>query len=401
MILLPDGPAINGSLWQFVERGLSPVGAPGQRREGLGEQQCRVWCLLGRKAGDNTQVRALAQALGRGFEEKWISARSWELLVHARARPTLAGINRSRSSALEPPWPDIVITAGRRNEPVARWIRQQSGARSRLVHVGRPWAPLENWDLIITTPQYFLPAAPNILHNRLPLHSPLNAAEVPSLELWRERFAALPRPWIAVLIGGDSGRFVLTREKGLRLGALANQLAQAAGGALLVSDSPRTPRAAWQGFTECLTMPNYLYRCAEGGDNPYRAILALADAFIVTGESMSMLAEAADTGRPLYIFDPGDGAAPWWRRAHNYRYKPLSYRFAMRFGPARMRRDVGRIQTALMEAGEASWLDAQSAAGAGAALGELSVGAQVATARDAQAELAKSAEAVRRLLEPR
>ena len=150
MILLPDGPAINGSLWQFVERGLSPVGAPGQRREGLGEQQCRVW----------------------------------ELLVHAGARPTLAGINRSRSSALEPPWPDIVITAGRRNEPVARWIRQQSGARSRLVHVGRPWAPLENWDLIITTPQYFLPAAPNILHNRLPLHSPLNAAEVPSLELW-------------------------------------------------------------------------------------------------------------------------------------------------------------------------------------------------------------------------
>ena len=376
----------------------------------MGEGQYRVWCLLGRKAGDNTQVCALAQAVGWGFEKKAITARPWELLVHAGAPPTLAGIDRAQSSRLEPPWPDIVISAGRRNEPVARWIRQQSGNRSRLVHLGRPWAPLDSWDLIVTTPQYFLPKAPNILHNNLPLHAPLHAplrtplrtpldaADEPSLEHWRERFAALPRPWVAVLVGGDSGRFVLTRAKGRRLGTLATQLAGAAGGALLVTDSPRTPDAAMQAFTGCVTVPSHVHRCAGSADNPYRAMLALADAFIVTGESMSMLAEAADTGRPLYIFDPGDGATPWWRLLHNYRYKPLSFRFAMRFGPARMRRDVGRIQTALIESGDASWLDSQSAAGAGAALAELPVGSQGASARQAQAELANSAEAVRRLL---
>ncbi len=128
----------------------------------MGEGSITVWCLLGKKAGDNTQVRALAEELGWGYEEKHIAARPWELLCHLGGGVTLAGIDRSRSSALAAPWPDIVLSAGRRNEPVARWIQRQSGGRTRLVHIGRPWAPLSAWDLVITTPQYFLPEQANI-----------------------------------------------------------------------------------------------------------------------------------------------------------------------------------------------------------------------------------------------
>jgi hypothetical protein len=98
-------------------------------------------------------------------------------------------------------------------------------------------------------------------------------------------------------------------------------------------------------------------------DNPYLAYLALADRLVVTGESMSMLAEAAATHRPLYIFDPGDAAdpggtapRPWWLQRHNFRYRPLTHRLAMRLGPARMRRDVGNIQRALVDSGRAVWL---------------------------------------------
>ena len=106
-----------------------------------------------------------------------------------------------------------------------------------------------------------------------------------------------------------------------------------------------------------LTAPNFCYRWGGGGDNPYRGLLALADAFVVTGESMSMLGEAAAMGRPLYIFDVGDGSLPWWRLAHSYRYKPLSHRLAMRLGPRRMRREIGNIQSELVDSGRASWLE--------------------------------------------
>jgi hypothetical protein len=365
-----------------------------------------VWCLLGRKAGDNTQVRALADELGFGYREKHILARPWELLTHVGHAATLAGIDSAASSPLAPPWPDLVISAGRRNEPVALWIRRQSAGRTRLVHIGRPWAPLSEWDLVVTTPQYFLPEQANILHNALPLHRMSRADLGSAAAALRPRLAGLPRPWIAVLVGGDSGRFVLTGVKGRRLAALANQLAVASGGSLLVSDSPRTPKLAGDAVQAGLGVPHFCYRWGDAGANPYRGLLALADAFVVTGESMSMLGEAAAMGRPLFIFDVGDGDTAWWRLAHNYRYKPLSHRFAMRFGPRRMRRDVGNIQAALVDSGQAMWLQAERIDEAARSLTgvaqEMAPEVSGATGPSvAERELQRAAAAVRRLVTAR
>jgi len=363
----------------------------------VGEETFTTWCLLGKKAGDNTQVRALAGELGWGYEEKHIVARHWELLAHIGSGITLAGIDRAQSSPLAAPWPDLVISAGRRNEPVARWVQRQSGGRTRLVHIGRPWAPLAAWDLVVTTPQYFLPEQANIVHNSLPLHR-VAAGDLRSAGAqWQAQWAHLPRPWVAVLVGGDSGRFVLTRDKARRLGACAGELAAAAGGSLLVTDSPRTPRAAGDALQAQLRGPHVCHRCGSGQDNPYRALLALADAFVVTGESMSMLGEAADTGRPLYIFDVGDGAAPWWLLPHSYRYKPLSHRIAMRIAPLRMRRDIGNIQQALVGSGRAQWLVPAAIPAAAQALRGTITRLPVATGPGAREELQRTAQAVRRL----
>lgn len=365
----------------------------------VAEGQISVWCLLGRKAGDNTQVLALADQLGWGYQEKRIVARPWELLTHLTLRVTLAGIDRAESSALAPPWPDLVLTAGRRNEPVARWVQRQSGGRTRLVHIGRPWAPLAAWDLIVTTPQYFLPHQSNVRHNTLPLHRmPGPELEAAGVEL-REQQAGLPRPWIAVLLGGDSGKFVFTADKGARLGRLCVKLARDSGGSLLLTDSPRTPRDAGDALEKELSVPHSYHRWGDTGPNPYRGLLHQADAFVVTGESMSMLAEAAAMGRPLYIFDMGDGDSPWWRLPHAWRYKPLSHRFAMRFGPGRMRRDVSRIQEALVADGRAQWLTPGQSGTALATPGDGSV--KAAPVNLAEEELRQTAEAVRRLVEPR
>jgi mitochondrial fission protein ELM1 len=319
------------------------------------QERPQVWVLTGQKAGDNAQVTALAEALGWPYEVKQFRYKPYELITNRLLSATLAGIDQTNSSRLTAPWPDLVITAGRRNEPVARWIKRQSPA-TRLVHIGRPWAPLDCFDLIVTTPQYFLPDRPNVLHNHLPLHGVSSLRLAQAAAHWQERFAQLPHPWIALLVGGDSGPFVFTRQKGRRLGRLANQLAQGCGGALLVSSSARTPVAAFAELQAQITVPAHIHEWRAGqADNPYLAYLALADQLVVTGESMSMLTEAAWTGKPLYIFNPGD-RGPWWRHGHNYRYKPLSHHFAMRFAPRRMHRDVGQIQQQLVQDGRAVWL---------------------------------------------
>ncbi len=322
-----------------------------------------VWCLLGRKAGDNAQVLALAEELGVEHEEKNIMAQPWELFTHLKLQVTLAGIDRANSSPLQAPWPRLIIAAGRRNEPVARWIKHQSGGATRLVHIGRPWAPLETYDLIVTTPQYFLPQRNNILHNRLPLHRLLPYELEPAAGSLLPALEGLPRPWIALLVGGNSGKFVFTVAKGKRLAQLASSLAGYNGGSLLLTDGPRTPKSTADALESSLQVPHCSFRWGRGTDNPYRGILALADAFVVTGDSMSMLSEARAMGKALYIFDMGDGSKSWWKLSHNYRYKPLSHRLGMGLGSERMRRDVGKIQQALIDSGDAVWLDESSAEG--------------------------------------
>ena len=111
-------------------------------------------------------------------------------------------------------------------------------------------------------------------------------------------------------------------------------------------------------------------------------------------------------GGTLFIFDLGDGDTDWWRLAHNYRYKPLSHRFAMRFGPQRMRRDVGRIQAALVDSGQAMWLQAEAIDEAARLLN--GVGEEMESSAPgaagppvAERELQRAAAAVRRLLAAR
>jgi mitochondrial fission protein ELM1 len=319
--------------------------------------------LAGRKAGDNTQLLALAEALGWPFEVKKIYNHKFELLANLLFGATLAGIDRERSDRLEPPWPDLVLTAGRRNEPVARWIRKQSSGKTRLVHVGRPWAPLECFDLIITTSQYNLPEQPGVLTVDLPLHAQTREALDQLRDEWVSRFSHLPEPRWVVLLGGDSGPFVFTVAKAQRLAAWLNARVGEAGGSVLVSNSARTPEVAYQAFLDTLEVPVYAYHWGSDEENPYQGYLAVADRFVVTGESMSMLAEAAAAQRPLYIFDLSDTPAdtsqgtgrPWWLIPHNFRYKPLTHRLAMRLAPKRMRRDISRIQSALVQSGVAAW----------------------------------------------
>ena len=79
--------------------------------EALGDDPL-IWVLKGPKAGDYAQMKTLVEALGAPALTKNLAFESWELLLHAVPRPTLAGLTRSSRTELTPPWPDLVITGG-------------------------------------------------------------------------------------------------------------------------------------------------------------------------------------------------------------------------------------------------------------------------------------------------
>lgn len=335
----------------------------------------RVWALFGHRTGDNAQVEALAQALAQALGWPWEAKRlAWRRRLvgwtplYGRMGPSLAPLTAEARAALAPPWPDLVLSVGWRSVPVARWIAAQSGAR--LVHIGRPRAPLVAFDLVLTTPQYGLPEAANVLRLAGPLTG-LSAERLASAaEAWRERLAPLPRPWTAVLVGGDAPPLRLTPAAAARLGAEADAYARTAGGALLVATGPRTSREATEALTDRITVPARRFLWGSGEENPYAAYLALADAFIVTADSISMVHEACLTGRPVHLFPlPRRGA--WGLRALGWLDRRLRhgagpggrlYRRLIRAGWLYPPRDPEAFHAALIAEGRAAWLGAPTPA---------------------------------------
>ncbi len=329
----------------------------------------RTWLLMGHRTGDNAQVLALGEALGWPFEIKRFVYVPYEKVVNLPVLSTLAGIVKESSSPLNPPWPDLVITAGRRNEPIARWIRKQSGGVTRLVHLGRPWAAIERWDLVVTTPQYRLPDHPNVLHNSTPLHRVTPARLAEEAARWEPQVRSLPRPRIAVLAGGPSGPYPFNAESGARLGRMASAHVGERGGSLLVTTSARTPVDTADALFAAISVPSYRYRWAPNRENPYYGLLGLADEIIVTADSISMMTEACATWKPVYLYDTGlghyamrEGAAPppetgrFWTRLDRPHLKAFVYRQTMRIGPRRLTRDIRIIQENLLASGRVAWL---------------------------------------------
>jgi uncharacterized protein len=265
----------------------------------------RVWVLLGRRSGDNAQLLRLAEALGWLFEAKRICYNWFDRCPNLLLGASKLSMDTRRSDPLAPPWPDLVIAASRRAAPLARWIKKQSGGRSRLVHLLHTQAPLHHFDLVVTTPQYRLPERSNVLHNLLPLNAAPPEVLQSSAAQWRARLQHLPRPWIAVFVGGNSLNYRLDTSTARQLGGFASCTARETGGSLLISSSPRTPPDAADALLAAVECPAFVYKWqpSNKNENAYPAYLALADRFIVTADSASMLAEACSTGRPVQLFD--------------------------------------------------------------------------------------------------
>lgn len=266
----------------------------------MGGDRPIIWVLEGQKVGDNTQGRELAARVGGHIE---IRSLRYNLLCKAPnfiLGESLVSLDRRASSALAAPWPDLVIGVGRRSVPVARWIRKQSGGRARLVQLGRPRARLDLFDLVITTPQYGLPAAPNVVELALPI-TPQPAVSDDE-DGWRSTLASLPEPKIAVLVGGPMTPLAMGPMEIAGLARNAVALAQELAGSLVIIGSPRTPAGLVENMAGMLSVPHRIFPWQAGGPNPYRAILRIARHFVVTSDSVSMLAEALGTGKPVDIF---------------------------------------------------------------------------------------------------
>lgn len=334
----------------------------------------RVWVLTNPHPGNRIQAIALAEALGWQYEVKELHFTPWsrrrDLLPFL---PLTVGLDRKRSSPLAPPWPDLVIGVGRSTAPVTRWIGCMSKGRTRTVQLGRTGGAMaRHYDAVVAPLHCRMPPAPR----RYDTVAPLNSISLQQLEeassQWPELLDGVPRPVVVLLVGGDAARFRLGADDATRMALRVRQRTEEIGGSVVAVTSRRTSQAASRALQAVLGEPHRVFLWhPDRSANPYRALLARADVLVVTGESESMLAEAAATRAPLYIYPVTEvnrcsGRLREWcvSRAHaSFSLKtgeakpsaPVDAALAwmMRRGLLRPRRDMAMLHQALIARGRA------------------------------------------------
>lgn len=293
-----------------------------------------IWVLADDRAGNVAQCVGVAERLGVPFEVKDIRYNIFAKLPNWLLGTSLSGATEETQSTITPPWPDMVIAAGRRTAPIARYIKKQSGGATKLIQFMWPGAGADEFDLILSPAHDHLSPADNLYETVGAAHRLTHAAITESNAEWEPKFAHLPKPWFALLVGGDThyGRFG-ERAADL-LGRQVSTLVGSTGGSVLLTTSRRTGLEAESALLAALTSPCYVYDHRVGDENPYFAYLGLCDAVIVTGDSMSMISEACFTGKPVYIFDRGQNVAEKHKRFHATLYeKDIAHPIPQSFEP--------------------------------------------------------------------
>jgi len=248
--------------------------------------------LLGDRRGDNGQLLALAEALGVPFETRTLDY-VWQARLRMKlSRVGIGHVTRGSRRWLKPPWPDLVIGIGRRSVPVARWIQRRSGGAARIVRLGHPRAPSRLFDLVITTPQYPVAPADNVITLPLAMN---RFRKPPSATIAEQAWLdGRPRPHLLLSLGGTAPMWRLDMDALRNAAATLDRRAQSEGGTLIVVGSPRTPAEAWTEVRDAAPAAACVDREVR-----YPVLLADADAHFVTADSVSMISEAVMTGKPV------------------------------------------------------------------------------------------------------
>jgi mitochondrial fission protein ELM1 len=254
------------------------------------------WIISEAFVGLQAQALGLAEAAGLTPELRPLHPRApWKYLPETIWPAPLAAFD------LAGPMPSLVIGCGGMASVVGAAMRRRGQI---VVQVQAPSVSPSRFDLVVVNRHDEL-TGPNVIVTRTALHRATPTRLAAAADQWRDSFAHLPRPLVAVLAGGSNGRFRLDAEVGGRLSAQLADMVRRDKVGIMVTPSRRTDPGVTRQLTEALApLGGWIW---DGrGENPYFGMLALADVIVPTMDSVSMVSEAAATHAPVLFAElPG------------------------------------------------------------------------------------------------
>jgi mitochondrial fission protein ELM1 len=252
-------------------------------------------------AGLQSQALGLAEAAGLDPPIVDLVARFPYSTMPAGLWPNPLAAVGLRAPRPQPGEQALALTVGGVGGAVGAALRR---AGTRVVQIQNPRIALKKFDLIVANPHDEISGS-NVIIVRTALHRATQPRLHEARRTWLPRFSHLPRPLVAVLVGGSNGRYRLEAAEGEGLAReLAGVMNRDKAG-LMISPSRRTSAVVREALTRRLG-PMGAWIWDMEGENPYFGMLACADMIVATVDSISMVSEAVATHAPVLLAElPG------------------------------------------------------------------------------------------------
>lgn len=262
----------------------------------------KVWLLSDGRAGHENQSRGIISALGI----KDVTTHTLKFKKYGRIF-SIFGPKHTFENLPPEPYPDVIIGTGKHIAAVSAYIKRRSPTTFAIHLMNVPSTP--NLFDVLAAPMHDNP--PNYIPQLMATLGAANNIQTNYIkteaERWASRLHHLPQPYTAVLVGGSSKHWNFTPKYTHKFTADLIAFAQKYNTSLLISTSRRTGQAATQYMQQELEkakIPHFFHdaRNPTTRDNPYHALLGSANTIIATADSVSMLSEAASTGKHTLIW---------------------------------------------------------------------------------------------------
>ena len=178
-----------------------------------------IWILADDRAGNVNQLLGIVEALDLPYERKDICYNKWIHLPNFLRGATFIGITKESKEGLVAPYPELVLSAGRRSFPVALALKKLSGGKTKIVQLMNPGKLEEKKADLLILPQHdnYSGHAPNVMQVLGTPHRVTPEKLAHEKKHWAPLLKKYPEPRISVLVGGA------TKDKSFTL-AHAKQL---------------------------------------------------------------------------------------------------------------------------------------------------------------------------------
>jgi uncharacterized protein len=262
------------------------------------DRDISCWGVNDGVAGTAGQVRGLAEAIGVPFQLRSAPLRQpWKSLWPGMV-PAARFVFEDPAFLDQPP-PRVLITCGKQAVMTSLFLKKRLGDRVFTVHVQNPRIAPERFDLVVA-PEHDGLSGSNVISTMGSLH------HITGEVLARARAVGpvgglerLQAPFVAVLIGGPTRHYEYSEVDMQRLEDKLARVVNSHDVSLAILPSRRTPDRVIDRFVRRFGDQQLVWN--RSGENPYLCALATASHVIVTGDSVSMITEAAGTGRPVYV----------------------------------------------------------------------------------------------------